>query len=352
MREYNFLTEEFLKKHENIDNIEYLHKYIKSIIEYKSKDRTYVEKHHILPRCTFPQYENELWNIIEVDYETHKLLHLYLFKSINDRRYQRPLNWMMNYYKNSEEISNAAKRGWINLKNDKEKYKKWRNSRSESMKKLINSDKYKQRMIEYLNNPNYGKIKRKKCEPWGNRYSSENQSRRANIFWNNIKEEDYSKFCEKMKSYWTDEKKIKKSTQMIEYYSNPENVEKKRKESKDRWENLDEKYRKDFKDKMNMINKDENKRLDAGIKIKKKWKEVEYLEKMKKRKKKNGLKIKIIKNDGEIEIFENMEDIVRKYNFSTHLIRKYRDTNNRVLEKHLSDDNINLLGSMLETIRN
>lgn len=47
-----------------------------------------------------------------------------------------------------------------------------------------------------------------------------------------------------------------------------------------------------------------------------------------------------------------MEDIVRKYNFSTHLIRKYRDTNNEVLEKHLNSDNINLLGSIIQTIKN
>jgi hypothetical protein len=317
MREYNFLTEEFLKKHENIDNIEYLHKYIKSIIEYKSKDRTYVEKHHILPRCTFPQYENELWNIIEVDYETHKLLHLYLFKSINDRRYQRPLNWMMNYYKNSEEISNAAKRGWINLKNDEERYKNWRKSRSESMKLL----------------------------------SSKEQRRRANIFWNNIKDEDYIKFCEKMKSYWTEDKRIEKSKQMKEYYSNPENIEKKRKETKCRWDNLDENYRKDFKEKMSFINKNESKRLDAGNKIKKKWKDPNYLEKMRNRKRRDGVKIKVIKNSGDVEVFENMEDVVRKYNFSKHLIRKYRDTNNKVLEKHLNGDNINLLGSLIETIK-
>jgi len=83
-----------------------------------------------------------------------------------------------------------------------------------------------------------------------------------------------------------------------------------------------------------------------------KWKDPVYLEKMKNRKKRNGLKIKITKIDGSVEIFENMEDIVKKYNFSTHLIRKYRDTDNKVLEKHLNVDNINLLGSKIETIKN
>jgi hypothetical protein len=318
MIDFNFIKENFIEKHKTIDKIEYLDKYIKSIIEYKSNNQTYVEKHHILPKSTFPELENESWNIIELDYETHKLVHLYLFKAINDRRYQRPLNWMMNYYKNSEEISNAAKRGWVNLKNDEIKYNNWREKKSESMKTL----------------------------------TSEEQRRRANIFWNNINEKDYLKFCEKMKSYWTEEKRVEKSKQMNEYYSNPDNVEKKRRETKDRWDSLDESYRKNFKEKMSLINKDLEKRLDAGNKIKDKWKDPVYLEKMKNRKKRNGLKIKITKIDESVEIFENMEDIVKKYNFSTYLIRKYRDTNNELLEKHLNVDNINLLGAKIETIKN
>jgi hypothetical protein len=318
MIDFNFIKENFIEKHKTIDKIEYLDKYIKSIIEYKSNNQTYVEKHHILPKSTFPELENESWNIIELDYETHKLVHLYLFKAINDRRYQRPLNWMMNYYKNSEEISNAAKRGWVNLKNDEIKYNNWREKKSESMKTL----------------------------------TSEEQRRRAYIFWNNINEKDYLKFCEKMKSYWTEEKRVEKSKQMNEYYSNPDNVEKKRRETKDRWDSLDESYRKNFKEKMSLINKDLEKRLDAGNKIKDKWKDPVYLEKMKNRKKRNGLKIKITKIDESVEIFENMEDIVKKYNFSTYLIRKYRDTNNELLEKHLNVDNINLLGAKIETIKN
>jgi hypothetical protein len=109
--------------------------------------------------------------------------------------------------------------------------------------------------------------------------------------------------------------------------------------------------RKDFKEKMSFINKNESKRLDAGNKIKKKWKDPNYLEKMRNRKRRDGVKIKVIKKSGDVEIFENMEDVVRKYNFSKHLIRKYRDTNNKVLEKHLNGDNINLLGSLIEIIK-
>jgi hypothetical protein len=319
MIDFNFIKESFIKKHETIDNYDYLDKYINFFKNYSIKENLdYSEKHHILPRSTFPEFENDPWNIIELDYESHKLVHLYLFKSINDRRYQRPLNWMMNYYKNSEEISKAAKRGWVNLKNDEEKYKNWRKKKSESMKSI----------------------------------TSEEQRRRANIFWNNISEKDYLKFYEGMKSYWTEDKRIEKSKQMNEYYSNPDNIEKKRKETKYRWDSLDENHRNNFKEKMSLINKDLEKRIDASNKIKNKWKDPVYLEKMKNRKKRNGLKIKITKSDGFVEIFENMEDIVRKYNFSTHLIRKYRDTNKEVLENHLNSENIELLGSIIETIKN
>jgi len=132
----------------------------------------YSEKHHILPRSTFPEYENEEWNIIELDYEDHKLSHLWIFKAINIRKYQRPLNWMMNYYKNSEETSNAAKKGWVKLKKDKEKYNNWRKGKSDMMKEFRNSEKYKEYMINYSNNNKY----------FDNRYSSEIQRKRINIF--------------------------------------------------------------------------------------------------------------------------------------------------------------------------
>jgi len=352
MRTYKFIRDQFLQKHSEIDNEDYLEKYISFLINYKINELdAYTEKHHILPRCTFPEYENESWNIVEIDYESHRLLHLWLFKSINIRKYQRPLNWMMKSYKNSGEISNAAKRGWIKLKSNEILYESWRNRKSEEMKKFRNSDKYKQIMAEYFNKSNYGEYKRKESEVWGDRYSSENQRRRANIFWNNIDEQEYFKFCEKMKSYWTEEKRVEKSKQMNEYYSNPENIESKRKETKDRWDILNDEERLNFKEKMSLINKDEDKRLDAGTKIKDKWKDPNYLEKMRNRKKRNGLKIKIKKNSGEVEVFENMEDIVRKYNFSTHLIRKYRDTNNKIMEKHLDNENINLLNSIIETMK-
>jgi hypothetical protein len=278
----------------------------------------HTEKHHILPKSTFPEFENDKWNIIELDYDSHKLVHLWIFKSINIRKYQRPLNWMMNHYKNQEETSNSARLGWIKLKNDPEKYKKWSENRSKYMSKLSISE----------------------------------QSRRSKIFWNNISDIEYLEFCNKIKNYWTEDRKKEKSKDMKDFYSNPKNVDKKREESKKIWDNKDDESRNKFREKMSLINKDENKRLDAGNKIKELWKDPVYLNKMKNRKKNMGEKIKLIKTDGDEIIFKNMKDMIDKCNFSAYLIRKYRDTNKKISKNNLKEDNIYMLGGIIETVKN
>lgn len=155
-----------------------------------------------------------------------------------------------------------------------------------------------------------------------------------------------------MKNYWTEEKKKEKSEQMLEFYSNPENIENKRRESHLFWDNLNEESRLQFKEKMNSINKDKNKRIDAGIKIKELWKNPKYLEKMKNRKTNPGIKIKLIKVDGTEIIFDKMKDMVDKYNFSAHLIRKYKDTNKKISNKDVKEKNIELLNCTIETVKN
>lgn len=318
MKEYKFIKNKFFEKHKNIDDYESLEKYIMMVINYDVKESVgYCENHHILPISTFPEYEKEKWNIIKLGYEDHKLAHLLIFKAINIRKYQRPLNWMMRYYKNGDEISKASKRGWVRLKSDKEKYEKWRNNRSNVMKSL----------------------------------TSEEQRRRSNIFWGNITGKEYEKFCKKMKDVWTEEKRLEKSIQMNEYYSYPDNINKKRLETKKRWDNLDNEERVRFKEKMRVINSDEIKRNDASIKIKKKWLDNDYLEKMRKRNKNPGTKLKIINTKGDDLFIGNMTDITKKYNFSPHLMRKYRDSGNKIEKVHLKNDNLILLDCIIETLK-
>ena len=95
MKDYIFILEQFKLKHIEIDDYEHLEKYINFLINYDSDIfEEYSEKHHILPRSTFPEFENDDWNVVNLKYEDHRLVHLWLFKSINERVYQRPLNFM------------------------------------------------------------------------------------------------------------------------------------------------------------------------------------------------------------------------------------------------------------------
>lgn len=301
MRDWEFIKTMLIEKHKTIDDYEYLENYIKFLMEYKLiiEVDDYVEKHHILPTSVFPEFKKEAWNIINLKYEDHINAHLLLFKAINIRTYQRPLNWMLKYYKNTQEISNAAKRGWEKLKNNPEKLKNFKEKRSNIMKKL----------------------------------SSEEQKRRANVFWNNITEKQLLDFSIKMKEYWTDEKKKEKSINMKEYYLDSNNRDKKIIEAKKVWENRSEEDRIKFNQKMTKVNKDFNKRKNAGEKIKKLWENEDFLQKMKNRKSRKVDPILIIKPDGQEIIFESMSDLKRTYNFSLHLIRKYRNTNIQISEK-------------------
>ena len=86
--------------------------------------------------------------------------------------------------------------------------------------------------------------------------SSDEQRRRANIFWDNISDDEYLNFSQKMKDYWTEEKRIEKSKQMSEHYSNPENIIKKSIEGKKRWSSMSVEKREKFNKTMNIVNKE------------------------------------------------------------------------------------------------
>lgn len=319
MRNYDFIKNKMIEKHEIIESHEYLDKYIDFLVNYSQlnpSNEDYTENHHILPKCTFPEFKNENWNIINLSYKDHIMVHLWLFKSINIRNYQRPLNWMLKCYKNTEEISNAAKKGWVKLKLDKVKFDEFKKKRSTYMGLL----------------------------------SSDEQRRRAFLFWENISDEKYIDFCSSMKKLWTEERRSKKSKSMIEYYNIDENRNKKSIEVTNRWKSISDDDRLKFNETMSDVNKDIVKRKIAGEKIKKLWMTDEYLSKMKKRRSREGVGIKIIKDDGIEIIFNTMIDFTTQYNFSAHLIRKYRDKNIKISKKDLNESNITLLDCIIETI--
>jgi hypothetical protein len=101
---------------------------------------------------------------------------------------------------------------------------------------------------------------------------------------------------------------------------------------------------------MEKINKDEEKRRDAGEKIKLLWKSENYLNKMKNRKKREGVKLKLIHINGTEVVIESMRKFKEIYNFSEHLIRKYRNTNKFISIEDLNESNIELKNYKIETI--
>lgn len=317
MIELNYILDNFKRRHDVIHNLDRLKEYVIFLINYKLSDNeSYLEKHHILPVCTFPEFKNAEWNIIPLTYEDHKTVHKMLFESINIRQYEYPLKFMLDTFKDSEKLSIATKIAWTKFKTDKAKYNSWLSKRSEHMKTL----------------------------------TEEEQRRRANIFWQNISEEERKLFSQKVKDYWTDEKKKEKSNQMKFFYTKEDNILKKSKETKQRWAKMSEIDRENFCKKMSEINNIDSKKRIAGNKIRTLWKDEEYLQKMKKRRTREGVKIKLIDTDGHERIFDTMRKMSGELKFSTYLIRKYRDTQMTIQECDLNTDNVNLLGSKIETI--
>jgi hypothetical protein len=95
-------------------------------------------------------------------------------------------------------------------------------------------------------------------------------------------EDSKKKKSDTMKNFWTDEKRKEQSIKMKKYFDE-NGVEKYSESLKNRYN--DPVYKENFTKKMNIVNKDENKRKKAGQKIKDKWQnDEEFRNKMKKRK--------------------------------------------------------------------
>jgi hypothetical protein len=260
MKDLNFYQQKFIDKHNIIDDIDKLNEYISFIINYNKDgitDSTYCERHHILPKCKFPEYVKDDWNIITLKYEDHIYVHNLLFEAIHTKYYLYPLLCMNNRPKNNSLLSIATKKSW-EIFRETETYLSWKEKRSQHMKSL----------------------------------GKEEQSRRANIFWKNISKKDYDNFINKLKNYWTNERKKERSEQMKYYYSDHYNKARASLLNKEKWDSYSDEFREDFKQKMSMVNKKMDKRLDAGEKIKKLWKDEKYLDKMRNRSHRSGKVLK------------------------------------------------------------
>jgi hypothetical protein len=294
----DFIKNKFIEKHGEPDNNEFFDEYLNLILfnvlntELTSSELYYTEFHHILPRSTFPEFKQDEWNIVKLEYIDHILAHELLFCSYNLRQYQKPLNYMngkQGISKNKEMLSKASKRGWINLKNNTIVYEQWVKKRSEYMSKL----------------------------------TSEEQCRRVKLFWDNITDEEYNKRIEDSKKLWTEDKRKEWGEFQKEYCKNNEGYASKR--SQKRWDTITDEKRESFNKRMKEVNNQEDKKKKAGKKIKEKWLDDDYLEKMRNRKV-NKNSYKLIKPNGD-ELFEyGLQEIVKKYNFNITLLRRFLDT--------------------------
>jgi hypothetical protein len=61
-----------------LDN-KYTKWYLNLVLE-NNNSGAYVERHHILPKCLFPEYKNSSWNIVKLSARQHFIAHILLYK--------------------------------------------------------------------------------------------------------------------------------------------------------------------------------------------------------------------------------------------------------------------------------
>jgi hypothetical protein len=83
--------QEALEQHKPFLNNKYTKWYL-SIVS-KECDDNYVERHHILPRCLFPQYAKSEWNIVKLSARKHYIVHVLLYRMFekNTKQYGKML---------------------------------------------------------------------------------------------------------------------------------------------------------------------------------------------------------------------------------------------------------------------
>lgn len=218
----------------------------------------YFEVHHILPRSVFKQYSNYKCNLVKLSYFNHAEAHRLLASIHPIYEFITPLTL---FSLKPEQIpglramrSERQSMVWKSFKTMK-KYQSWRINRSNSMKNKWKTEKYKESM----------RIMSKTL--WKSDEHRKKVSDSLKAYWNNISKEEYQNICKTRKA-------IKSSdAARLQASINAKNM------------HSDEEFKKKFKETMNIVNKDEDKRNAASIALKEKWKDPEYLEKMKNRKK-------------------------------------------------------------------
>jgi hypothetical protein len=258
------------------DDEKKLVKYINFVIEASCENSNcYTEKHHLLPRSKFPEFANTPENMFNLKYDDHIKAHILLREAYILRSFQHPLNFMLlDKEKNGQMISELNKKEWKKFKNT-EKYDKWRKERSEQM-----SIKMRNGMASKLSNRYWSKSdskeesSKKMKETWKEKREyivkrmreergTEEHRMKMSLCtkkkWDNMSADDRLKFNQKMKEICSsDEYRNKMSIKVKEAMNKPETKEK-------------------------MKNRKFTKSTTRSETMKEKWKNPEYLSKMKDR---------------------------------------------------------------------
>jgi hypothetical protein len=216
----------------------------------KAESNNYCEDHHIIPNCLL---SNDL--TITLEYPDHVEAHLLLAKAYPISIFVRPLNYMLNREdKKSRDYrrlhSEAIKTWWKEFRKS-ENYDKW--VKSEKRREYLTSEAN----IRHINEVMVPASLKIMNDP--------------------IRE---SKRIEAIKKSWTDEKRQLKSISMIEY-NKIHGTDRYKEALTKRWNEMDEESRKNFSQKMTIVNNDEHKKEKARKTMNVKWEtDMDYREKM------------------------------------------------------------------------
>lgn len=213
----------------------------------------YSEQHHLLPRAMFPDYENCPENIFKLNYKNHVKAHELLAKAYPIRKFIRPLAFMMRSDKSKGDFSelwSLSIRNWWNEFRQTPRYETWRQSRSEFAKKQMLDGQAKSMSAKFYSHP-------------------DSRTMMSNHF----------------KSLWADPQyKERIIESMIRERNSEAGKVRMKKAAKENWDSRSDADREAFRLKMNEINSSVEKRTDASEKIKTKWQDDEFKQKMSSRK--------------------------------------------------------------------
>lgn len=246
MNDYINVFIEILGKPTSINSLENYVRFVINNSAIKEETEEYCEDHHIIPNSV-----KENHDIYTLTYINHVKAHVLLAEAYPISKFIRPLNFMLS--REEKESIEYRQLLSISIKNNWKEFKKtnqfitWKEKRSLDCRNHM-LDGHAKYMSNKANTEKLNKIR-----------------------------------SEKMKQYWTEEKRKEKSNSMIEY-NKEYGTERYTNALLKRYSSMnDEEYNK-FVATMTVVNKNEEKRKKAGEKIKEKWKDPAYIEKMKNRK--------------------------------------------------------------------